>query len=395
MSEIRPITPDEILLAHALYKNAYKITSEQTERWTKLTDLTTTRAIVDNGRVLSILTIHSFEVWMFGKLMPMGGIGGVATFADQQGKGLAGKLIEQAILDMRDAGQVLSILYPFSFQFYGRYGYTLSGDYITYEASPRDFATPALDDNIRIRATQFPKDRDAIKQAYDTAAPIWNCMVNRTELHWDRWIEYWTADRRHVYLLESTDDGSPEGYFCVDDIPLAEINSYVARVPEIVLSSPTELPWLARFFSRSAASVKSVKLTLPRTPQLWQLFREPRVATVVHPQFQARIIDLVRACELRGYESDIEVDITFSIDDIYAPWNAGPWRLKVSDGIAEVSPVQSQKEGLILTIQEFTAIFTGYQKASDLILEPGPFVEELEAFDDAFYDGETRLLNFF
>jgi len=395
MIEIRPITPDEIPLAHALYRNAYKVTSEQTERWTKLTDLTTTRAIVENGRVLSILTIHSFEVWMFGKLMPMGGIGGVATFADQQGKGLAGKLIEQSILDMRDAGQVLSILYPFSFQFYGRYGYTLSGDYLTYEASPRDFATPALDDAIRIRAVQFPKDRDAIKRAYDTAAPIWNCMVNRSDLHWNRWVEYWAADRRHVYILESTDDGSPEGYFCVEDVALPEQNSYEARVPEIVLSSPAEFPHLARFFSRSAASVKLVKLTLPRTPQLWQLFREPRVSTHVHPQFQARVIDLPRACELRGYESDIEADITFAVDDIFAPWNAGPWRLKVSDGLAEITPVQAQEEVLVLTIQEFTVIFTGYQKASDIILEHGPFVAELEALDDLFYDGETRLLNHF
>ena len=116
---IRPITEDEKPQAEALYRNAYKITTELSQRWTRFNDISTTRAIIDNGRVVSILVIKPFEIWVGGRLMKMGGISGVATWTDQQGKGYAGHLVRRAISDMRDAGQNISILYPFLFQFYG------------------------------------------------------------------------------------------------------------------------------------------------------------------------------------------------------------------------------------------------------------------------------------
>src|SRR5687767_12714457 len=112
---IRPITEDEKPLAEALYRNAYKITTELSQRWTFLTDVSTTRAIVESGRVLSILTIKPFEIWVGGKLMKMGGISGVATWTDQQGKGYAGLLVRQAVSAMYEMGYPVSILYPFSF----------------------------------------------------------------------------------------------------------------------------------------------------------------------------------------------------------------------------------------------------------------------------------------
>jgi GNAT superfamily N-acetyltransferase len=58
-----------------------------------------------------------------GRLVPMGGIGGVATDPAARRGGRARQLLTAVLADMRDQGQVVSTLYPFRPSFYERFGY--------------------------------------------------------------------------------------------------------------------------------------------------------------------------------------------------------------------------------------------------------------------------------
>src|SRR4051812_36642548 len=96
-ARIRPLTSDEGHMMEALHRNAYRVDAATTRRWRDNTDFATTRAIVEVGRALSLIRILPYSVLVGGKPVPMGGIGGVATWADQQGRGLASELMRYSI----------------------------------------------------------------------------------------------------------------------------------------------------------------------------------------------------------------------------------------------------------------------------------------------------------
>ncbi len=393
---IRPITEDEKPQAEALYRNAYKITTERSQHWTMLADLSTTRAIVDEDRVLSILTIKPFEVWIGGRLMKMGGISGVATWADQQGKGYAGHLVKRAIADMHDAGQYISILYPFSFQFYGRFGYELANEYITYSAAPADFTPGAANDDVRVRAANLEVDLPAIKECYATAAPRWNTMVNRTEERWNQWKEYFQGDLKQVYVLETLANKKIIGQFGVMETSLPD-GGYESTVTGLVFQDESYAPIVGRFLHRLPKNVKSVKLIGGSAPRLWHLFKEPSVTSTIHSGYQARVVDVEMACRERGYDSGVNAEACFVVQDGCASaWNEHPWRLTVRDGQPEIKrDLAIPQPPLVLSIQEFSAIFVGYRRATELAHSHPDHIKDLEALDQIFFDRPTRLLDFF
>lgn len=393
--KIRSIKKSEIPLAQALYRNTFRITSEIAKSWTsRWTDLNTIRVIADDSRILSIAIIAPFEVWVGGKVMSMGGITGVSTWADQQGNGFAGSIIRQCITDMRKQGYALSVLYPFSYPFYGRFGYVQSYDFITYSVKQSDFARANKDPALKVRVADLKKDMPKIKKLYDAASPQWNCMLKRDKQRWDFWRDYWSEDRRHIYIWESAETNQPLGIIGIEDIPLPEVG-FEARVPFTLFMPRFDVSQLGAFLGKLPPTVKSIKLIAPRKPGWWSLFKEPSVATTLHASMQARVIDIKRACEMRGYPADINVEVSFAITDECAPENNGPWNLKIRAGKGKLTRHRGSDNVPKLSIQDFTAMFTGYQNPLELSQVYKGCEKELRTFQDAFSDRDARILDFF
>src|SRR5690625_1180692 len=71
------------------------------------------------GAKLHIIPLASY---INGKTFNMGGISSVATWPEYRRKGLVKKLLSHALHDMKKNEQHLSLLHPFSFPFYHKYG---------------------------------------------------------------------------------------------------------------------------------------------------------------------------------------------------------------------------------------------------------------------------------
>lgn len=77
----------------------------------------------EQGKLLSVLGLLPLEAWFQGKKLALGGIGGVATWPEARRQGCVGRLLSHALETMRKNGQSVSMLHPFSFPFYKKYGY--------------------------------------------------------------------------------------------------------------------------------------------------------------------------------------------------------------------------------------------------------------------------------
>ncbi len=68
-------------------------------------------------------TVHSMTQQVRGIVLPMGGIGGVASLPAGRRRGTVRKLLATSFEIMRDRGEHVSTLYPFRDSFYERLGY--------------------------------------------------------------------------------------------------------------------------------------------------------------------------------------------------------------------------------------------------------------------------------
>lgn len=78
----------------------------------------------DGDRLLSTVQVFPREIRVLDHPVPTGGVGSVFTRESHRGKGLAGRVLERALDDMRERGMELSLLFASHFDFYGRHGFS-------------------------------------------------------------------------------------------------------------------------------------------------------------------------------------------------------------------------------------------------------------------------------
>ncbi len=94
----------------------------------------------DDETLVSQVAVYPMQVQIFGKKYDMGELTGVGTYPEYSNMGLMHKLLEQALKNMREKGQYISYLYPYSIPYYRRKGWELISDKISYEI--KDYQLP-------------------------------------------------------------------------------------------------------------------------------------------------------------------------------------------------------------------------------------------------------------
>lgn len=392
--DIRPVTPEETGQLQALFANAFRIGLQTAQGWTAEMDLSTTRAFVGDGRVLSVIRILPYSICIGGKTMPMAGIGGVATWADQQGKGYAGKLMAYSIGEMRRLGYPVSVLYPFSYRYYGKFGWELGGCQISYEDFQQCDA-PAVRQSGGVRAALTPEDFGAVRRIYEQATQTYNGLMRRDDRMWSEYFREAAGDHAQLYLLSCTESGAEEGFFWCKDRPLPDGGFETITYP--LCASHSGLRQMFGFLAALPTNVRRQKIVAPAWPSLWPFFREPFVHTRLRASFQVRVIDVEAACAARGWASEAAGSVVFSLADEHAPWNQGTWRLTVENGEARVERTQAVPE-ISLGIQQFSSMYIGYADPEEWVRtgilgrEAAPAASTLKRL---FHDRPTLLLDRF
>ncbi|MDI6783551.1 MAG: GNAT family N-acetyltransferase, partial [bacterium] len=211
-AKIRQVKESERELIGEIYNNSYKTGIEMGKEWAQKSKLANTRAIFEGRHIVSIIQIIPYEIWVGDKVISMGGIGGVATRADSQGKGYAGMLMRDSVRDMREHKQWTSILYPFSYAYYRKFGWELCGHRYVYREFKQADLRP-FDEKILVRYCEPEKEIPLLDKIYSQYAMKYNLCVKRTKELWTKKIDQIIKDRGQGYIIE--DGKQPIGYlFC-------------------------------------------------------------------------------------------------------------------------------------------------------------------------------------
>jgi predicted acetyltransferase len=121
----------------------------------------------------------------------------------------------------------------------------------------------------------------------------------------------------------------------------------------------------------------------PSDPLLLMLPERGFQLRLIEP-WMLRLCDPARALELRPYVGATGGEVHLDLQDPVFPENNGPLRLVVEGGKGSVSP--GGKGRLRLDVASLAALFTGHQRAADLVLAGrllGP-AEDVERADRIF-----------
>jgi len=171
----------------------------------------------ESGKLASTVFIIPRKMYFEGKILELGGIGGVATDPAFRGKGYANFLMQDAILNMKKRKFDLSILYPFKVEYYAKFGY-------------RDINIPfgviKTDIDLKISNKYEIRDADLLeKKDIKELERIYNefCKnligpIKRTKIYWQQKFEKNKKLREKFFIARKNNEIC--GYLILDRIKL-------------------------------------------------------------------------------------------------------------------------------------------------------------------------------
>jgi len=141
----------------------------------------------DAGEVVATCYLLPFRQWVRGVPLRCAGVGGVAVAVTHRRRGLAARLLREALIDARDRGVQTSALFPFRAGFYQRLGYGLAGEAEQVIVPPDAF--PRRRDGPPVVAVRSPEGRAAIAGFYADWIRGQNGQIERSDPSWGRLLD--------------------------------------------------------------------------------------------------------------------------------------------------------------------------------------------------------------
>ncbi|HEY8490207.1 MAG TPA: GNAT family N-acetyltransferase [Dehalococcoidia bacterium] len=324
-----------------------------------------TLVAIDGGEMVASLVVIPFAMGIEGRPVPMGGVASVATLPEHRRKGHVGRLLRQALADMRERGQVLSALYTPHPPLYRRFGWA-------YASANREYRFACKDLSLRSAPPEGGRVRRADAGAIPKLAEVyarWSAgrtgPLERTPERWQQGVlNAW--DPEFDIAVWENGSGGWDGYVLYrawqPDI-LASGQHLLVR--ELAACTPEAYQGLVHFLLHHDR-VTDARWLAPPDDAFLALVTDPSRVQPTHlPGFMLRLVDVPAALAARPYT--VDGTLVLEVRDATAPWNQGRWRLAVREGRATVEPGGGEPD-LALDAADLAPLYDGYWTASALAL---------------------------
>lgn len=310
------------------------------------------------GRMLSALTVIPFETWTHGRKLAMGGVAGVATWPDARRQGCVRQLLVHSLEAMKNDGRTVSMLHPFAFAFYRKFGWEN-----TIERKKYTFATGQLPKREDVPGTvkRLAKpDYAVLNGVYEAYASSFTGTLVRTA---DWWEEKLFA-KAGTWALYENERGEPEGYL------FYEVADRKLTVHDWACANERARVALWTYIANHDSMIDEATLIVPVNDPTTFLLADPRIKQEVVPYFMSRIVDAEAFVPQVAWAPGAgEEWATLRLSDAHAAWNEGTFRLSWSaDGQGKLERVPADAAGPLVTcdIQGLTAMLLGNRRPTFL-----------------------------
>ena len=374
--QIRPATPDEFELLHATVATAFgEAPSERfVEQLRRLVPPERTLCAFDGPALVAGMNVLPLRVRWGDGWLPMGGVSGVGTLPTHRRQGLLRSLMERALAEMHERGEMAAILYASLAAIYHRYGYGVATAQQRMDA--RRDAFRWLDDDRpggRVRLVQAAAAASQLGPVYERWAELRTLALARTPEWWRLGVLN-PPELEQQALLTALHEGrdGPDGYVLYRMAQGAEGGDLADGWPphqrlvvrELVATRPAAYRALWDYLLRYDL-VDTYRVThAPADDPLFHMVQDPRhLNGVVHDGLYMRPLNCRALVEGRRYGGDGR--LVLELRDPLCRWNDGRWLLEADSGGARFERTELEPE-LWLEVGAFATLVSGCAGAGRL-----------------------------
>jgi predicted acetyltransferase len=345
---IRPITPDEFEAFGEVPGQAFlaEWPAEAREIERQVTEFDRTIAAFDGAQIVGTAGAYTFRLTVPGGAADAAGISSVSVLPSHRRRGILTDMMRHLIMDARQRGEAMAILFASESGIYGRFGFGVAtwqqririarGDgRLAVGAAAPEFKEP------RLRFTGPAEARSDLQRVFDAALPGRPGTLARNRAWWDVLLSDPPTSRDGMSPLRcvvAEDDAGPRGYTLYRTQPswTDGLADGTLRLRELIALDPAaEAALWGDLFSRDLVG-QVIAPSRPVDDPLLAMLADPRRAQpLVGDALWVRLIDVPTAMVQRRYAC--AVDIVLDVLDPALADNAGRWRL-TSSGPDDGSP---------------------------------------------------------
>lgn len=341
----------------SMYAFQYELTPEQLESRLEDLDSQTILGIFDDQQLAAKLHIRPFNIFQHGRKLAMAGVAGVSTYPEFRRLGYVKELMAASLRAMKEQGQTVSMLHPFSIDFYRKYGWELFTDYMRVTMNRSQLTIKnAGHGNGMIKRFAKGEYNKILNDVYETYTNQYSGMMQRTKTWWNKNII-----KNQTAAVYYSNEGNPEGYI------LYSIEKNKMEVEEFIVLNQEARAELWQFICQHDSMIEKLEMNLNIDEPLLFTMHNPNVKIEKKPYFMARIVDVEQYMSHFPFIVDDNQKTTIHIDDSFAEWNNGIYEIE-SGKVKKVFNKSLDNTDLLLSmsINSLTALLFGYMSAETL-----------------------------
>ncbi|MFN8178782.1 MAG: GNAT family N-acetyltransferase [bacterium] len=305
----------------------------------------------EGGRPVAGLSLLTFPQLFGGRPVPMTGVNLVGTAPEARGRGVATRLMEASVREMRASGVPISTLYPAKQTLYRRVGWEVTGARWELSVNARDIDATSRELSVRAAG---PSDMPAVEEVYGRSIRGQTGPIERPDYMWRRIVD---PPKKDVSGFVIDGPSGVEGYVFLR-VARTEGLRQELTVLDCAAVTPKAAQRLLSFLAdHDSLADRVVWFGSPAMPLVGFLAEYVWKARVYYP-WMVRILDAKAALEARGYPLGLRAELHFDLTDPLLPENAGRFVLEVADGTGKT---RSGGRGAIRAhVRGLAAIYGGW-----------------------------------
>lgn len=313
------------------------------------------------GEALGGLNLIRMGQFWGGRSVPHVGIGGVVVVPEARGRGVGKLLMRSAIDELAREGVAMSGLFPATWPVYRDSGFEVAGGRWRVRLRPRELKPrPGPADEARLGVRRVGRaEHGAVRDACARFARHTPGHMDRGPYIWEHGVFRSGNEPTRVYVVESPDDASMEGYVAVHMSRSAELGGSVVEITDMVALTPRAGRALWSFLAGHWSMAVAIEWNCGPGHPMLGLLHDRTFEMRLLEHWMIRLVDLGGALEARGYAPNVTDRIAIDVRGDRLDANNGVWLLDVAEGRARAERVEAKAE-VRVEAGALASIYAGY-----------------------------------
>ncbi len=311
----------------------------------------------DGDKLASQFAVYPMKMNIHGTTYDIGFITSVSTYPEYSGMGLMGKLMKQSLTEMKNLGQSLSLLYPYSIPLYRNKGWEIVSDKMSFNIKDNQLPRKI---SVGGYVRRVESDSQDLIRLHNLFANKTHGCIFRDDLAWEEYWR-WDVDDTSVAIYYNT-AGEPLGYM------VYLLKDAVMHIKEMIYLNIEAWKGLWKYIAAHDSMIDEVNGNNYSNEPIAFWLEDSDIKETVRPYIMGRIIDVKKFLADYNFRNIREGDsVTFTVTDPLLEWNNGTFTLEFDDSKKTNITTARESENTVETsINTLTTMLLSYKRPSYL-----------------------------